>query len=88
MFLGLLISLLKYRIKTVGVFKPLHLVVEYDNKYYGILLLENPNNTEFTLLNEYREFKSNEFPIIVRWLTDLVYDYDEIIKGIAKEIRS
>ena len=81
-------SLLKYRIKTVGVFKPLHLVVEYDNKYYGILLLENPNNTEFTLLNEYREFKSNEFPIIVRWLTDLVYDYDEIIKGIAKEIRS
>lgn len=81
-------SLEKYRIKTIGAYYPLHLVIEEDNHYYGILILENPSNTEFTILNEYREFKSNDLPIIVRWLSDLVDDYDGVIKGIVKEIRS
>lgn len=81
-------SLKRYRINAVGVYYPLHLVVEYDNKYYGIMLFENPSNTEFTIMNKYREFKSNDFPIIIIWLSSLVEDYDKTISGIVKEIRS
>lgn len=81
-------SLAKYRIKTIGVFDPLHLVVEYDNRYYGIMIFENPNNTEFTLLNKYREFKSNDFPIIIVWLSSLAEKYNEAISEIVKGIRS
>ena len=81
-------SLSIYRINTVGIFYPLHLLVEYDNKYYGIMLLENPDNTEFAILNEYREFKSNDLPIIVKWLSEFVFDYDNVLDSIVKEIRS
>ena len=66
----------------------MNLVVEYDNKYYGIILFENPSNTEFTLLNEYREFKSYDFPIVAVWLSSLVEDYNKAISEIVKEIRS
>ena len=81
-------SLSRYQIKTKMISLPLHLVVEYDNKYFGILLYENPSNTEFTLLNEFREFKSYDFPIVVVWLSQLVEDYSRTINEIVKEIRS
>jgi len=81
-------SLSKYQIKTKLISSPLHLVVEYDRKYFGILIFENPGNTEFTLLNEYREFKSYDFPIVVVWLSSLVDDYNKAINEIVKGIRS
>ena len=81
-------SLSRFRIKTVGIYYPLHLVVEYENKYFGIMLFENPSNTEFSILNNYREFKSNDFPIVIVWLSNLVDNYDNTINEIVKEIRS
>jgi len=81
-------SLSKYQIKTKLISSPLHLVEEYDRKYFGILIFENPGNTEFTLLNEYREFKSYDFPIVVVWLSSLVDDYNKAINEIVKGIRS
>lgn len=81
-------SLARYRIKTIGVFNPLHLVVEYEDKYYGIMFFENPSNTEFTLLNKYREFKTNDFPIVIVWLSSLAEDYNKTISEIVKGIRS
>lgn len=80
-------SLSKLRIKTVGIFEPFHLLVEYENKYYGIMIVENPNNTDFTVLNTYREIKSNSMPIIMIWLSDLVENYARTINDIVKEIR-
>jgi len=80
-------SLANKEIKTVGIFNPLHLVVEYKNKYFGILLLENPNNTDFTILNEYREYRSNDFNIIVKWLTDLIDNYDKVITSMVEVIK-
>lgn len=81
-------SLEKYQIVTVGIYYPLHLVVEYDNKYMGIMIFENPSNTEFTIMNKYREFKGNEFPIVIIWLSDLVENYHKTISEVVKEIRS
>lgn len=81
-------SLAKYQITTVGVYYPLHLVVEYENNYVGIMLFENPNNTEFTIMNKYREFKGNDFPIVIIWLSDLVENYHKAIGDAVKEIRS
>lgn len=81
-------TLRKSQIETIGAYYPISLVLEYDNKYYGIMLIENPLNTEFTVLNEYREFKSNEFPIIVIWLSDLINDYNGIMHKVVKEITS
>ncbi len=81
-------TLRKSQIETIGAYYPLSLVLEYDNKYYGIILIENPINTEFTVLNEYREFKSNEFPIIVIWLSDLINDYNGVMHKVVKEITS
>lgn len=81
-------SLSRFQIKTRMVSLPLHFIVEYDKKYFGILLYENPSNTEFTLLNEFREFKSCDFPIVVVWLSQLVEDYNRTINEIVKEIRS
>lgn len=80
-------SLARYQIKTKAVSAPLDLIVEYDGKYYGILLFENPSNTDFTLLNEYREFKSSDFPIVIVWLSHLVDDYNLTVNEIVKEIR-
>ena len=81
-------SLAIYQIKTICTYDPLHLLVEYDNNYFGIILLENPDNTEFAILNEYREFKSNDLPIIMKWLSEFIYDYDKVLDSIVKEIRS
>lgn len=81
-------SLARYQIKTIGVYYPLHLVVEYDNNYIGIMLFENPNNTEFTIMNKYREFKGTDFPIVIIWLSDLVENYHKAISDAVKEIRS
>lgn len=81
-------SLAIYQIKTIGIYEPLHLLVEYDNHYYGLILLENPLNTEFAILNEYREFKSNDLPIIIKWLSEFIFDYDKVLDSIVKEIRS
>ena len=80
-------SLSSVSTKIIGIFDPLHLVVENNEKYFGIVILENPNNTDFTILNEYREFKSNDFPIIIKWLSDFVDDYDETIKSIIGVIK-
>lgn len=81
-------SLAKYQITTIGVYYPLHLVVEYENNYVGIMLFENPNNTEFTMMNKYREFKGTDFPIIIIWLSDLVENYHKAIVDAVKDIRS
>ena len=81
-------GLVRYRIKTIGSFKPINLVVEYDGMYFGIIIIENPDTTDFTLLNEYREFKSIDFPITIVWLSDLVENYNKTLQRIVKEIRS
>lgn len=81
-------TLLRYRIRTLGSFLPLSMVVEYENSLFGIMLLENPNMTEFTIINEFREYKSNEFPIITIWLSDLINDYSGVIQKVIQEIRS
>jgi hypothetical protein len=81
-------SLSRFQIKTKLLSDPLHMVVEYDNKYYGIMILENPSTTEFTFLNEYREFKSNSLPIVIVWLSNLVDNYSKTINEIVREIRS
>ena len=52
------------------------------------MLFENPSNTEFSILNNYREFKSNDFPIVIVWLSNLIDNYDNTINEIVKEIRS
>ena len=51
------------------------------------MIVENPNNTDFTVLNTYREIKSNSMPIIMIWLSDLVENYARTINDIVKEIR-
>lgn len=79
-------TLRKSQIKTIGTYYPLSLVLEYDNKYYGLMIIENPECTEFTIINEYREFKSNDFPISVVWLSDLVDDFGKAMQKIVKEI--
>lgn len=81
-------SLSGYRIKTVGTYLPLNLVVEYEGKYYGIMIFENPGSTDFAIMNEYREINSSDFPIIIIWLSDLVNDYNKIIKKVVEGIRS
>ena len=78
----------KYQIKTKLISNPLHLVVEYDDKYYGIMILENPSTTEFTFLNEYREYDSYDFPIEIVWLSNLVEDYNKAIGEIVRGIKS
>lgn len=81
-------SLRKSQIKTVGSYYPLSLVLEYDDKYYGLMIIENPDCTEFTVINEYREFKSNDFPISFVWLSDLVEDFGKAMQKVVKEITS
>ena len=81
-------SLNGYRIKTVGTYLPLNLVVEYEGKYFGIMIFENPGSTDFAIMNEYREINSSDFPIIIIWLSDLVDDYNKIIKKVVEGIRS
>lgn len=81
-------SLRKSQIKTIGSYYPLTLVLEYDNKYYGLMIIENPDCTEFTVINEYREFKSNDFPISFVWLSDLVEDFSKTMQKVVKEITS
>ena len=39
-----------------------------------------------TTLNEYREFKSNDFPIIRVWLVDLVNDYSKVINDTEEDV--
>lgn len=80
-------SLARYRFDALGSYSPIDLIVEYENKYYGIMLIEDPDNTDFEVLNEFREFKSNDFPIIPIWLSDLVNDYNGQIHKIVKSIR-
>ena len=79
-------TLRRSQIKTLGSYYPLSLVLEYDNKYYGLMIIENPECTEFTIINEYREFKSNDFPISVVWLSDLVDDFGKAMQKVVKEI--
>ena len=81
-------ALLKYQIKTRSVSLPQHLIVEYNNKYFGIMLYENPGNTEFTMINEYRECKSSDFPTIIVWLPDFVEDFNAAIQKIVEGIKS
>ena len=40
------------------------------------------------LLNKYREFKTNDFPIVIVWLSSLAEDYNKTISEIVKGIRS
>lgn len=81
-------SLVRYRIKTIGTYLPINLVVEYENKYFGIVIFENPGSTEFSIMNEYREITSSDFPISIVWLSDLVNDFHKTIQRIVMEIRS
>ena len=52
------------------------------------MILENPSTTEFTFLNEYREYDSYDFPIEIVWLSNLVEDYNKAIGEIVRGIKS
>ncbi len=75
-----------YNIKSFGAYGNFSLIINYNNYYFGIMILEDPYKTEFAILNEYREFKTSEFPTLIIWITDLIIDFDATIKRVVKEI--
>ncbi len=79
-------DLSKYKIKAIGSYDQYTLIVQYHQRYYGIMLFEDPKMTEFELLNHYRSIGTGTFPTIVIWLVDWATHPEQTIEKIVREI--
>ncbi len=79
-------DLAKYKIKAIGSYNQYSLIVQFHQRYYGIMLFEDPKMTEFEILNHYRSIGTGMFPTIAIWIVEWATHPEQTIEKIVREI--
>lgn len=81
----------RYNIRAVGSHNDIDLILENNDRLYGVLIFWDISTLNYQTFEKYRKFyehfKKNNWKIFIVWIVDLVYNMDETIKKIAKEIK-
>ena len=79
-------SLARHKIHVLGVYRNFDIVVEKNNKYFGLMIFNSPSNYGNDILNSYRDQVFSPFPFKVIYVNDLIENYNECINSIVKEV--
>ncbi len=79
-------SLTRHKIRVLGVYRNFDIVVEKNNKYFGLIIFNCPSNYGNDILNSYRDQVFSSFPFKVVYVNDLIENYNECIDDIVKEV--
>ncbi len=81
-------SLAKHKIHVLGTYRNFDILVEKNNKYFGLMIFNSPSNYGNDILNSYRDQIFSPFPFKVIYINDLIENYNECINDIVREVNN
>ena len=81
-------TLIHHKIHVLGTYREYDILIQKNQKNYGIILYNAPSNYGSDILNTYRDQHFSEFPSSVIYINDLIEDYYGCIKRIIGDAKN